>query len=150
MATLEEEIKQKKFANERMKANINILFTANWLQNKMSPHFKKFNITHEQFNVLRILRGSHPTVMCQKDVLERMIAPKSNVTLLMQKLKAKKLVSIERSEADSRHYQISITPQGLDLLEQMDAQLKPQQKLLSNLTEAEATQLNLLLNKLRG
>jgi DNA-binding MarR family transcriptional regulator len=79
-----------------------------------------------------------------------MIAPKSNVTLLMQKLKAKKLVSIERSEADSRHYQISITPQGLDLLEQMDAQLKPQQKLLSNLTEAEATQLNLLLNKLRG
>jgi len=68
MASLEEEIQQSSFANEHIKANLNVLFTANWLYNKISSILKPYNLTHEQFNVLRILRGSHPRSMCQKDI----------------------------------------------------------------------------------
>ena len=82
MASLEQDIKQKNFANEQVKANLNVLYTANWIYNKISSFLKPHNLTHEQFNVLRILRGSHPKSMCQKDILSRMIAPNSTLTVL--------------------------------------------------------------------
>lgn len=58
MASLEKEIKQSKFASEHIKANLNVLFTGNWLHNKISAQLKPYNVTHEQFNILRILKGS--------------------------------------------------------------------------------------------
>ena len=150
MATLEEELKQKEFKNEIMKANINVLFTANWLYNKISTKLKPYNITHEQFNVLRILKGSHPTCMCQKDILSRMIAPNSNVTLIVKKLKDKNLINISQSESDKREYQINITNSGLDLLNEIDANFKNSNDLISNLSTSEAFHLNALLEKLRA
>jgi DNA-binding MarR family transcriptional regulator len=120
MASLEQEIKQSKFANEHVKANINILFTANWLYNRLSAALKPFNITHEQFNVLRILKGSHPKQMCQKDILSRMIAPNSNLTLIVKKLVAKQLINVSQSAVDKREYQINITGPGLTLLSEID------------------------------
>jgi DNA-binding MarR family transcriptional regulator len=72
------------------------------------------------------------------------------VTLIIQKLKTKKLVSVERSEEDSRHYIIQITKAGLNLLAELDIAAKPHLRLVNNLTEAEAVQLNYLLDKLRG
>ena len=89
MTSLEQDIKQKRFANEQVRANLNILYTANWIDNKISSFLKPLKLTHEQFNVLRILRGSHPKSMCQKDILSRMIAPNSNLTLIIRKLKTK-------------------------------------------------------------
>lgn len=150
MATLEEELKQKDFKNEIMKANINVLFTANWLYNKISTKLKPYNITHEQFNVLRILKGSHPTCLCQKDILSRMIAPNSNVTLIVKKLKDKNLINISQSESDKREYQINITNSGLDLLNEIDANFKNSNDLISNLSISEAFHLNALLEKLRA
>lgn len=150
MATLEEELKQKEFKNEIMKANINVLFTANWLYNKISTKLKPYNITHEQFNVLRILKGSHPTCMCQKDILSRMIAPNSNVTLIVKKLKDKNLINISQSESDKREYQINITNSGLELLNEIDANFKNSNDLISNLSTSEAFHLNALLEKLRA
>ncbi len=149
MATLEEELKQKEFKNEIMKANINVLFTANWLYNKISTKLKPYNITHEQFNVLRILKGSHPTCMCQKDILSRMIAPNSNVTLIVKKLKDKNLINISQSESDKREYQINITNSGLELLNEIDANFKNSNDLISNLSTSEAFHLNALLEKMR-
>lgn len=150
MATLEEALKQKEFKNEIMKANINVLFTANWLYNKISAKLKPYNITHEQFNVLRILKGSHPTCMCQKDILSRMIAPNSNVTLIVKKLKDKNLINISQSESDKREYQINITNSGLELLNEIDANFKNSNDLISNLSISEAFHLNALLEKLRA
>lgn len=83
MKSIEQEIKQKNFDNELVKANVNILFTANWLLNKFSSVLKPINFTHEQFNVLRKLKGSYPNIICQKEILERMIAPNSNITLIV-------------------------------------------------------------------
>ncbi len=150
MASLEHEIKQQRFASEQVKASINILFTANWLHNKVSTHLKPFNLTHEQFNVLRILRGSHPKSMCQKDILSRMIAPSSNLTLIVKKLKEKKLISVKHSAVDRREYVIGITLIGQTLLKQIDKSFNPKLMPTSQLSESEAFHLNALLDKLRS
>ena len=149
MASLEEALKQPKFDNEILKANINVLFTANWLYNKLSAHLKPHNLTHEQFNVLRILKGSHPKSMCQKDILSRMIAPNSNVTLIVKKLVAKNLIAVLQSETDKREYQINITDQGLELLQTIDTEFKNNENMVSKLSASEAFHLNALLEKLR-
>ncbi len=149
MASLEQEIKQSKFETELLKANINILFTANWLYNKISTVLKPYNVTHEQFNVLRILKGSHPKSMCQKDVLSRMIAPNSNLTLIVKKLRDKKLIKVVQSAHDKREYQINITKLGLDLLEEIDKNFKKNMSHFNGLNTSEAFHLNALLDKLR-
>ena len=150
MASIEQEIKQSKFGNELLKANINILFTANWLYNRISASLKPYNVTHEQFNVLRILKGSHPKTMCQKDILSRMLARNSNVTLIIKKLVDKKLILVEQSEEDRRQYVISITKSGLDLLKVLDKSLKKMEDTGRTLSESEAFHLNALLDKLRS
>jgi DNA-binding MarR family transcriptional regulator len=149
VASLEEEIKQSRFDNELLKANINIMFTANWLYNKISSILKPYNVTHEQFNVLRILKGSHPKNMCQKDILSRMIAPNSNVTLIIKKLVDKKLIQVLQSENDKREYQISITKTGLKLLEEIANGFKNKNDHFNKLNTSEAFHLNSLLDKLR-
>lgn len=149
VASLEQEIKQSKFENELLKANINILFTANWLYNKISSTLKPYNLTHEQFNVLRILKGSHPKSMCQKDILSRMIAPNSNVTLIIKKLVDKKLIQVLQSNHDKREYQINITKTGLSLLDEIEKGFKSSNNLYNKLSISEAFHLNSLLDKLR-
>ncbi len=149
MASLEEEIKQSRFDNEQLKANLNVLFTANWLYHKISSALKPFNVTHEQFNVLRILKGSAPESMCQKDILSRMIAPNSNVTLIIKKLVIKKLVTVVQSESDKREYQINITDAGLTLLQAIEGNFKENNRAHNNLTASEAFHLNALLDKIR-
>lgn len=149
MASLEQEIKQSKFQNEQIKANLNVLFTANWLYNKISANLKPYNLTHEQFNVLRILKGSHPKKMCQKDILSRMLAPNSNVTLIVKKLVEKQLITVQQSAIDKREYEINITESGLDLLEEIGKALKSKSNSLGKLSESEAFHINALLDKLR-
>lgn len=149
MATLEEELKQSKFDNELLKANINVLFTANWLYNRISASLKPHNLTHEQFNVLSILKGSHPRSMCQKDILSRMIAPNSNVTLIVKKLITKELIQVVQSEVDKREYKINITEGGIALLQVIHSEFKKRETPWSNLNTSEAFHLNALLEKLR-
>lgn len=150
MPTLEEALKQQKFPNEQLKANLNLLYTANWLYNKISAELKPFQITHEQFNVLRILKGSHPESMCQKDILSRMIAPSSNVTLLVKKLVDKKLIRVLQSAKDKREYVITITKAGLTLLSDVELSFKNSKKSYSTLSASESFHLNALLEKLRA
>jgi MarR family 2-MHQ and catechol resistance regulon transcriptional repressor len=150
MAAIEQEIKQKKFANELVKANVNLMFTANWLSNRISSLLKPHNVTHEQFNVLRILKGSHPTKMCQKDILSRMIAPNSNLTLLIKKLKDKNLITVLQSDRDKREYEIAISAQGLALLLEIEPLLQAKINEFNQLDASEALALNALLDKLRG
>ncbi len=149
MASIEQELKQSNFASEQVKAHLNILFTANWLHNKMASFMKPYKLTPEQFNVLRILRGKHPQSMCQKDILARMIARQSNITLIINKLKGKQFIEVNRSEVDKREYVISIAAKGLELLKQIDLALEEQQPSSGKLSESESFHLNALLDKLR-
>ena len=149
MATFGNDI-QSSFINERVKANLNVLYTANWIYNKMSANLKPFGLTHEQFHVLRILRGKHPDCMSQKDILKRMIAPNSNVTLIVRKLVRKGLIKVEQSARDKREYEINITPDGLLKLKELDGYIESQKNNFSSLSESEAFHLNALLDKIRS
>lgn len=149
MGDLEKDI-QSSFINERVKASLNVLYTANWIYNKMSTNLKPFGLTHEQFNVLRILRGKHPDFMNQKDVLARMVAPNSNLTLIIKKLIDKNLVKVNQSAEDKRAYEINLTEDGLLKLKELDEFIKSNKDDFSILSESEAFHLNALLDKFRN
>jgi DNA-binding MarR family transcriptional regulator len=147
---LEDDIKQEKFSSEFEKIAINILFTGSWLYNINISRLKAHDITPEQFNVLRILRGSHPKTMMLADITSRMIDKSSNATRLVEKLRQKGFVKREICESNRRQVDIIITDKGLALLKKIDSASNEWISTLKNITKAEAQELNRILDKLRG
>ncbi len=147
--SLEDDIKQEKFHSEQQKAAINILYTGNWLYNLNASNLKKFDITPEQFNVLRILRGSHPITMMLSEVTKRMIDKSSNCTRLVEKLRQKNFVNREICENNRRQVDISITDKGLQMLKKIDIDQSDWSKAIEKITKTEAKELNRILDKLR-
>lgn len=135
-----------KFANNKVKALINILFTANWITSYQNEFFKPFGISPQQFNILKILNGAGEALKVQT-IKERMIDRAPNATRLMDKLTAKHLIERFSCPNDRRVVYIKITNNGLLLLEDISKELK--HNLLDNLSEAEAEQLSDLLDKIR-
>ncbi len=147
---LEQDIKQEKFYNDHQKASINILYTGSWLYNINSGYLKKFGITPEQFNVLRILRGSFPKPMMLAEITERMIDKSSNCTRLVEKLKQKGLVNRVTCENNRRQVDISITDKGQQLLKKIDAGQPSWLEIMGKISKVEAKELNRILDKLRS
>jgi DNA-binding MarR family transcriptional regulator len=148
---IEEEIKQnKKFVNEYEKLLINILFTASWLESGNIQRLKPFGISPQQYNVLRILRGSSPNPLMLSDISGRMIDKNSNATRLVEKLRLKNLVKREVCENNRRQVDIVITKKGLDLLADIDKEADTWFNSMKSLTKSEAEQLNEALDKLRS
>lgn len=148
--SLENDLQQEKFTNEYNKAAVNILFTSSWLYNINAARLKPFDITPEQFNVLRILRGSHPQPIMLADITARMIDKSSNATRLVEKLRQKNLLKREICEDNRRQVDISITDKGLNVLKKIDSAESEWLSTLRNITKAEAMELNRILDKLRG
>lgn len=148
--TLEEAIQQEEFRSEYAKAAINILFTGGWVHRQNAVRLKGFGITPEQFNVLRILRGSHPKPMMLSDIASRMIDRSSNATRLVEKLRAKGLVVRKQCEDNRRQVDISLTRSGLGMLKKTDASEEEWLSTLKGISHAEAVELNRILDKLRG
>lgn len=146
---LEQAIKSTKFKNEVHKATLNVLYTAWWLKTLMSKELKGFGLTHEQYNVLRILRGKHPESMCVKDIGSRMIEPSSNVPRIIDRLVIKKLVKRANSEIDKRETVITLTQSGIAVLEATTSKVNELMETDVQMTEKDATSLNQLLEKLR-
>ena len=113
---IEDEIKQEFFKYPYLKANINLLFTGNWLTLLHAQMLKPFGISLQQFNVLRILRGRHPESSNIGDIACRMLDKSSNVSRLVDKLVAKNYVAKGVLTHDQRQTQVLITPEGLELL----------------------------------
>jgi len=135
-----------KFKNNKVKALINIKYTANWLTSKEITFFKPFGISPQQFNILRILRGADQAVKVQV-VKERMIERSPNATRLMDKLCDKKLIERVRCEDDRRVVFVEINKKGLALLKKIDGELNID--FLNKLTEDEAKILSNILDKIR-
>ncbi len=146
---LSEEIKQKKFKSEYQKLAINLVYTANWLNYHHEKSCRKFGITSEQFNILRILRGQHPKPATVNLLIERMLNKTSNASRLVEKLRVKEMVARQTSENDRRACDVIITKKGLALLKQLDAVESEWNELLEPLSEAESKKMNQLLDKLR-
>ena len=147
---LEQDIRQEKFENEFHKTALNILFTSSWLYNLNALRLKPFGITPEQFNVLRILRGSHPKALMLADITCRMIDKNSNATRLVEKLRQKGFLERTVCEGNRRQVDIKITSRGLKLLESIDKESSGWTATLKNISKAEAQDLNKILDKLRG
>ncbi|MCT4629629.1 MarR family winged helix-turn-helix transcriptional regulator [Winogradskyella sp.] len=147
MANFSEEINSK-FPNDKVKAFLNIIYTANWINSKQNAFFKPFGLSPQQYNILRILRGAKLPLKVQT-IKERMIERSPNVTRLMDKLIDKQLIERIACPNDRRVVHISITDQGLELLKTIDTH-DDQHDFLNNLTETEGTQLSNLLDKIRS
>jgi DNA-binding MarR family transcriptional regulator len=147
---IEEEIKQQVFTSEYQKAYINLIYTANWVEQGQAEIFKSYGLTLPQFNILRILRGQHPKPATVNLLIERMLDKTSNASRIVDKLVAKGLVSRTQCEYDRRTVDVLITPTGLDLLAQIDRENKSMHSGINNLTDAEAKTLNQLLDKIRS
>ena len=148
--SIESDILQEKFESEHQKAAINILYTSGWLYNLNAVRLKKFGITPEQFNVLRILRGSHPKTMMLADITCRMLDKSSNATRLVEKLRQKNLVRRDICANNRRQVDIAITQQVLALLQKVDDDSNEWVSALKSITRTEAKELNRILDKLRG
>jgi DNA-binding MarR family transcriptional regulator len=147
---IEEEIKQEKqFADEYEKGVVNILFTSSWLYNLNATRLKEYDVTPEQFNVLRILRGSYPKPMMLSDISGRMLDKSSNATRLVEKLRQKGLVKREICPDNRRQVDIMITEAGLGTLTAIDNGCQEWMKSIKNLSTTEASELNRILDKMR-
>jgi DNA-binding MarR family transcriptional regulator len=146
---LENDIKQEKFNSEQQKSAINILYTGSWLHTINATQLKKFDITPEQFNVLRILRGSYPTALMLLEITNRMIDKSSNCTRLVEKLRQKGLVTRKICEDNRRQVDIFITDKGLTLLKKIDTDNSIWADTIKRITKTEAKELNRILDKLR-
>jgi DNA-binding MarR family transcriptional regulator len=147
---LEQAIKSNKFKNETQKAALNVLYTAWWLKTNMSKGLKEFGLTHEQYNVLRILKGKYPEQICVRDIACRMIEKNSNVPRIVDRLEIKKLVKRTTSQLDKRETVITLTQTGILLLEASTLSIDQTMEAVTILSESEAVQLNKLLEKLRS
>ncbi|WP_179349184.1 MarR family winged helix-turn-helix transcriptional regulator [Winogradskyella pacifica] len=145
MGDLSKDINSK-FENFKVKALLNIIYTANWITSRQSESFKDFGISQQQYNILRILRGANEPLKVQT-IKDRMLERSPNATRLMDKLCAKQLIKRLPSEHDRRVVKIEITQQGLDLLNTIPSDMN--KELIKNLSEAEAEQLSDLLDKMR-
>ncbi len=146
---LEEEIAQQKFAGEQQKAMINLLFTYHWAVSKMKSDFKPYDITMQQFNILRILRGQMPNPCTVNILKERMLDKMCDASRMVDRLLQKGFIERCVNKKDRRAVDIKISSQGLDLLAQFDAITDPN-KLFSTLSDSEAKILNQLLDKVRS
>ena len=135
-----------KFENNRVKAMLNIIYTANWINSCQNEFFKDFGISPQQYNILRILNGAGVSLNVQT-IKDRMLERSPNATRLMDKLCAKDYIERLPSEQDRRVVKIAITKNGIDLLTSIPKNLN--KDLLKNLTEEEAIQLSDLLDKMR-
>jgi len=146
---LEKEIKTKEISNERIKAVLEILFTASYINHKHSLHLKPYNISPQQYNIMRILRGSHPSALSMSQVVERMLEKSPHSTRMMDKLCAHGYAERKRSEIDRRKVFVKISEHGLKIMKELD-QIHPQfMQFTHNLTTEEANQLIGILEKLR-
>ncbi|WP_456440888.1 MarR family winged helix-turn-helix transcriptional regulator [Psychroserpens sp.] len=134
------------FPNNKIKALLNIIYTANWISSHQNAFFKPFGISPQQFNILRILRGAGEAIKVQT-IKERMLERSPNATRLMDKLCDKQLIKRLPCPEDRRVVHIQITNKGLDLIDKISKEFN--EDLLENLTEKEASQLSDMLDKIR-
>ncbi|MBI9070714.1 MAG: MarR family transcriptional regulator [Melioribacteraceae bacterium] len=146
---LETQIHQKKFKNEFQKLAINIPYTYGWLNSIQQSFFKKYDMSTQQYNILRILRGQYPKCINVNDVKSRMIDKMPDVSRIVERLRKKNLLEREICSEDRRRANLKITQKGLELLTEMD-KYEDDVTNIFNLTKSEVKQLNDLLDKARG
>ena len=147
---IEEIIKSNSAISIEKRTVLNIMFSQNVIADAFNDILRSFDLSVEQFNVLRILRGQKGTPANMCIIQERMIAKTSNTTRLVDKLLLKGLVNREVCEENRRKMEVTITRKGMELLAELDPKIEAHEELFAqNLTSEELNLLNVLLEKYR-
>ena len=147
--SIEDDIHQKKFRSEHQKAAINLIYTSNWLNERMKYFFDNYDITSQQFNILRILRGAGEPLSTLQ-IRQRMLDKMSDTSRIVDRRVKKGMVRKNTRRTDRRLVDVIITDKGKKLLSDLDARNDEMDSILKNLDEADAKKINLLLDKLRN
>ena len=146
--TLEKDIHQKVFRTEYQKATINLIYTFNWVNEKMNKRFVEFDITQQQFNILRILRGAGEPLSTLQ-IRQRMLDKMSDTSRIVDRLVKKGVVKKSICREDRRLVDVLITDKGKKLLSQMDVLNEEMDAIFKQISVEEAQELNKLLDKIR-
>ena len=147
---LEEAIKSSLFTDEQHKATVNMLYTTYWLRYNFSSVLKQEGLTLEQHNVLRILKGAHPSELNVKEIASRIVEKSSNVPRIIDRLVVKKLVKRATSKEDKRETLVSLTDKGVTTIEAARKLIEQITQDIVKITDEEAKILNDILEKMRG
>jgi DNA-binding MarR family transcriptional regulator len=148
--SINQDIKQQRqFRNEHHKATVNILFSSNWLMENIKKFLQAEDITPQQYNILRILRGNGKPLSTLQ-IRERMLDKMSDTSRIVDRLLKKGLAEKKTSQADKRLVDVTISKKGLAALERLDKNNASLDGILFNLDHDEAKALNDLLDKMRG
>lgn len=146
--SIDKDISTSKFRNENHKAVVNLIFTHNWLMDNVKKIFDKGDITPQQYNILRILRGAKQPLSTLQ-IRQRMLDKMSDTSRIVDRLIKKELVQKMVCSADKRLVDVTITDKGLELLEDLDKYNIEMDGILKELSTDEVIILNGLLDKLR-
>jgi MarR family 2-MHQ and catechol resistance regulon transcriptional repressor len=146
---IEKDIHQRSFRNEFQKALINMIFTHNWMMERMKKMFGQEDLTPQQFNILRILRGADEPLSTLQ-IRQRMLDKMSDTSRIVDRLVVKGLVKKNTCKVDKRLVDVVITPKGKKLLEKFDEMEDDMDAIIGNLSEEDAKNLNLILDKIRA
>ena len=146
--TLEKDINQQVFRSEYQKAIINLIYTFNWVNEKINKRFEPFDITQQQFNILRILRGAGQPLSTLQ-IRQRMLDKMSDTSRIVDRLVKKGMVKKSISREDRRLVDVLMTDKGKKLLQSMDVMNEEMESIFKYLSDEEAKLLNVLLDKIR-
>ena len=147
---LEDEISQKDFKTLEEKTFVNLLFTGKWIESSSKKFLDQFDVSLQQYNILRILRGQYPEPCKVSLVGSRMLDKMSDVSRIIERMRVKKLVERNIKSTDRRSMDVVISKRGLGLLYKIDEELHKMYSPFLRLTNEENLKLNELLDKLRG
>ncbi|MBP9070190.1 MAG: MarR family transcriptional regulator [Bacteroidia bacterium] len=137
------------FINDRQKALVNIYFTNNWLHNEYHVVLKAYNVTAQQFNILKILNEVYPKSMMVSTIKLQMLDKSSDITRLVERLLEKNLVVRRQDQKNRRKINVKLNIIGHSLVSKMDKDIRNFEGFVEHLSDKEIKQLNSLLNKIR-
>ena len=143
-------IKQEDFKAPSQESMFNVLATSSWITGELAATMAPYGITPSQYNVLRILRGSHPETLTCSELGRRLLDRTPDVTRLLNRLQRSGLIRRERAEHDRRVVEVGITEEGLALLARMQDDVEAvENRLTEHLTAGDHRHLCELLERLR-
>ena len=148
---LSELIKQERFRSASQETILNVLVTSSWILGELAATMTPFGITPVQYNVLRILRGSHPETLTCSALAQRLLDRTPDVTRLLNRLARPGLICRARAAHDRRVVEVGITDEGLALLDRMhDDIVAAERRLMHHLSPDEYRHLTCLLERIRA
>ena len=146
---IEGELKQR-FVNIHKRAQLNIMYSGNWLVDRAKEVLKPMGITHQQFNILKILKGKYPNSCASYNIKEVMLDKGPDITRLIDRLIEKQLVKRTVCKENRRKLDIILSDKGLVLVNKIEPYMRKKFLDQKRITNKEASELNRILDKMRG